>query len=252
MATALDPIVILPDLHAPYHDRKAWGLVIRAARDLKPKVVVTIGDFADFYAISHYTKDPTRSARLIDELDVVRACLDDLDRLKAKTKIFVAGNHEDRWRRYLQDKAPEVFEVTDVPALLDLPARGWTYVPYMDSIKLGKLRLTHDVGSTGRYAAHRTLDTVQHSVVTGHAHRLCYVVEGNAEGEHKLSAQFGWLGDASQVDYLHRIQVKKNWALGFGVGYLERATGLVHLAPIPIVPRGSRYTCVVNGRLYEA
>ena len=160
--------------------------------------------------------------------------------------VHLTGNC-DRLRRYLQDKAPALFGTVTIPGVLGLKERGWSFVPYKSSTKLGKLHITHDVGNAGRYAAFKALDTFQHSVITGHSHRLSYVVEGNAVGEHKLSAQLGWLGDVEQIDYMHKVNARKNWALGFGVGYVDIGSGCVYLTPVPII----KYTCVVNGKLYR-
>jgi len=242
----LEPLVIVPDVHRPYHDRRAWNIFLRAAKALKPKHLVIIGDFADFYSVSAHSKDPRRAGKLDEELADVNVGLDELDALGAKNKIFVEGNHEDRLRRYIEDKAPELIANVSVPELFNLKERGWKYVPYKYDTAIGHINFTHDVGVAGRNAVFRCLDTYHKSVVTGHTHRLGYIVEGNAAGEQKISAQFGWLGDAEQVDYMHRVNVKKNWALGFGVGYVEPRSGLVYLTPVPIV----NYTCVVNGELY--
>jgi hypothetical protein len=46
---------------------------------------------------------------------------------------------------------------------------------------------------------------------------------------------------------MHRASAKKNWALGFGVGYLDPSTGYTYLTPVPIV----RGTCMVNGELFR-
>lgn len=243
----LEPILIVSDAHRPYHDERAWQLMLKVGRELKPKILITIGDLADFYAVSAHSKNPTRSRQLAEELGIVLAGLDDLDGLGAKEKYFVAGNHEDRLRRYLQDKAPELFGIVGIPTLFNLKDRGWTYVPYKDDTRVGKLFLTHDVGNSGRTSVFNALDTYQHSVVTGHSHRLAYIVEGNAAGEYKVSAQFGWLGDVGKIDYMNRAKAKKNWALGFGIGYLDRKTGVTYLTPVPIV----KYSCCVNGKLFE-
>lgn len=225
--------------------------MLRVARDLRPKTVVCIGDLADFYSVSAHSKDPNRAGRLSFELDSVRQGLDELDALDATQKILVEGNHEDRLRRYLQDKAPEIASEISLSRLFGLQARGWTYVPYKSDLRLGKLYLTHDVGVAGKYAAYRALEAFQHSVVTGHSHRLCYVVEGNAVGEYKVSAQFGWLGDVKAIDYMSGIKARTSWPLGFGIGYLEPATGIVYLVPVPIVVVGDDYSCCVNGILYR-
>lgn len=222
--------------------------MLKVGRAFRPKHLICLGDFLDFYSVSSHSKDPRRQGRLEDEIASAHEGLDELDALGAKNKIFVAGNHSDRLRRYLQDKAPELFGLVDIPQLFNLRKRGWSYVPYKSHGKLGKLHLTHDVGNAGRNATFAALDTYQHSVVTGHAHRLQYVVEGNAVGEYKLSAQFGWLGDISKIDYMNQAKANKNWALGFGIGYLDPASGIVYLTPVPIV----KYSCVVEGKLYRA
>ncbi len=222
--------------------------MLKVAKDLKPKHVVIIGDFLDFYSVSSHSKDPKRALKLQEEINAGLDALDQLDALHAKHKIYIGGNHCDRLERYMRDKAPEVFDYVTVPELLELKDRGWKYIPYKQDTKLGKLWLTHDVGTAGRYAAYKALDTYQHSVITGHTHRMSYVVEGNATGEVKLSAQFGWLGDAKAVDYMARVNVLKNWALGFGIGHLNPATGLCYMQPVPII---GGYTCVVGAKLYQ-
>jgi len=247
----LEPILIVSDAHRPYHDERAWQLMLKVGRDIKPQHIVVIGDLADFYAVSSHSKNPLRTQQLADELISVNKGLDELDGLKAKNKKFIAGNHEDRLTRYLQDKAPELFDTVGIPQLLKLEERGWDYTPYKSDTKLGRVNFTHDVGAAGRNATFKALDTYQHSIVTGHTHRMQYIVEGNATGEYKLSAMFGWLGDRTQIDYMHRALVYKNWALGFGVGYLHPSTGIAYLVPVPIIETQGTYTCMVNGKYYE-
>lgn len=247
MSRRLKRILFCPDAHVPYHDERAWRLFLNVGRAFKPDILVVMGDLADFYSVSSHSKDPRRIKELDWEVAEVRKALDQLDALNASEKIFIEGNHCDRLRRYLQDRAPELFGIVSIPTLFGLKERGWTFVPYKRYTKLGKLHLTHDVDNSGRYAAFKALDTFQHSNVTGHTHRLCYVVEGNAVGEHKLSAQFGWLGDIERVDYMHRIKAEKDWALGFGVGYLDPSSGIAYLTPVPLV----RYTACVEGKVYR-
>lgn len=242
----LESILVVSDAHIPYHDKKAFKLMLKAAKDLKPKHIYIIGDFIDFYSVSSHSKDPKRSLQLVEEIKAGEEALDLLDKLGAKHKVYIGGNHEDRLERYLQDKAPELFDFISVPEILHLKKRNWEYVPYKKDTKLGKLTFTHDVGVAGRNSVFKCLETYQHSVVTGHSHRLAYIVEGNAVGEFRLSTQFGWLGDAESVDYMQHAKILKDWALGFGIGYYNPATKYVYMTPIPIV----KYTCVVNGKLH--
>jgi len=243
----LEPILIVPDCHRPYHNQRAFDLMLQVAKDLKPKHIYIIGDFIDFYSVSSHSKDPNRALKLVDELKDAENGLDILDALGAKHKVYIGGNHCDRLTRYLQDKAPELFNLISIPSLLHLNDRGWEYIPYKSHTKLGKMHFTHDVGISGRNAIFRCLDTYQHSVVTGHTHRIAYIVEGNAVGEFKLSAQFGWLGDVTKVDYMQQARALKNWTLGFGIGYYDPASKYVYMTPVPIINN----SCAVNGKLYK-
>jgi len=208
----------------------------------KPDTVVIMGDWIDCLAVSHWSKDPTRVLSLKEEANQAKAYL---DRIKAKRKIYIAGNHEDRLQRYLQEKAPELLWFVDIPGLLDLDAKGWEYVPYKASTTIGKVHLTHDVGSAGRYNVYKALDTFQTSVITAHTHRLAYVVEGDATGSCQVSSQFGWLGDVDQANYMHQVNARRNWALGFGLGYHQRSTGYVYVVPVPIV----NYSVAIEGTI---
>ena len=243
----LEPMLFVPDTHRPFHDKRAWRLMLKAAKALKPEILVCLGDLADFYAISSHSKNPSRATSFDQEIDDVNVGLDELDALGAKRKEFIAGNHEFRLERYLADRAPELNGMVSIAKAFRLKERGWTYTPYKAHTRIGKLYLTHDVGVAGRNAVFKALDTYQHSVATGHSHRLQYIVEGNAIGEYKVSCLFGWLGDARAVDYMHQVNVRKNWALGFGIGYHNPKNGVCYVTPIPII----KYTCVVNGQLFE-
>jgi predicted phosphodiesterase len=225
-------VFFIPDAHIPFEDKRAVALVFDALTHYQPHTVVIMGDFLDCFSVSHWVKDPRRAFTLEKEIEKATGYL---DRIDANRKIYVCGNHEDRLERYLKDKAPELLAFVDIPRLLGLKERGWEYVPYRSSTTLGKVHITHDVGSAGRYNVWKALDTFQASVVTGHTHRLGYVVEGNARGRRQVSAQFGWLGDITKVDYLHRVKAQREWALGFGYGLHDTHTGVVYLTPAPIV-----------------
>lgn len=238
-------ILIIPDTHVPYHDKRALDLMLKVGKDFKPDTVAILGDFADFYSVSSHSKDPNRKRNLEFEIEAVNKELDKIGKLGADVNIFIAGNHEDRLERFLMDKAPELFNMVQVKQLFRLRERGWRYVPYKDNARIGKLYLTHDTGTAGATANVRALNDFQYNVAIGHTHRMGYNIIGNARGEPHVGAMLGWLGDVKQVDYMHRIKAARDWCLGFGVGYME-PSGVVHLQPVPIV----NYKCVVGGKLF--
>lgn len=242
--SGVEKLFFIPDLHSPYNDKRATELMFDAMQGFKPDVVIIMGDWIDCLAVSHWSKDPRRAMSLKEEVEIAKSYL---DRITAKRKIFIEGNHENRLERYLQEKAPQLLDFCDIPGILDLKAKEWEHVKYKDYTSIGKMHLTHDVGSAGRYNVFKTLDTFQASVLTAHTHRLAYVVEGDATGGCQVSAQFGWLGDVEQCDYLHKINAKRNWVLAFGYGYHDKGTGFVYTTPAPIV----KYTVCVEGKVYK-
>jgi predicted phosphodiesterase len=243
------PTLLIPDCHHPAVDKNAWKLVLKVAKDIRPETIVTLGDFGDFASVmTHQKSAEQRQIRLVDEVADVEKALDQLDAVGAKTKVFVEGNHEYRVERYIADKAPDLFGVTDIPKLLDLKKRGWKFVPYRKNFKLGKINVTHDLGKAGANA-HRDAMVRQHdNVVIGHTHRFAYEVRGTATGTPYLGAMFGWLGDrVAAAGYIHETASATDWALGFGVAYV-RDDEMTYVQPVPIMPD---YSCMVGGKLYK-
>lgn len=243
----LERLWFVPDVHRPYHDERAWRLMMQAARGFKPHVLTVIGDFGDWYATSDHIRDPKRKAMLPYEIEDANVGLDELDSLSARRKIFCMGNHENRLLRYMRTRAPAVDGLLTVAGQYKLVERGWEVVEYMQHTSIGKLYVTHDVGASGKNALWKSMEVFEHSCVTGHTHRLGYLVEGNILGQTKVAASFGWLGDVQQMDYTSRAKAMKEWTLGFGYGFHDTVSGFVYVIPVPIVD----YTCNVAGVVYS-
>lgn len=243
----LEPILFIPDCHIPNHDEKAWGLLLRVGLALKPKHIVILGDFADGETLSAHPATQPGERDFEVEVNAIKSCLDQLDSLGAGNKIYVSGNHEFRLDRYLMEHAPMLFRSITWQNTLGLYERNWNWVPYRKSTKIGKLHLTHDTGNAGMNAHRTSAAAFGGSVVIGHTHRMSYEVRGRFDGTPYLAAMLGWLGDAEKAAaYMHEAKAS-DWVKGFGVGYLEPQSGIVHMQPVPII--NSR--CVVNGKLYS-
>lgn len=243
----LKKILFVPDCHHPYVDKRGWKLLLKVAEKLKPDYSVIMGDFMDCYAVSQHDKTHGRRADFEWELEETKAALHDLtDVCSNATRIFVAGNHEDRWPRFLAKHGQPDLKDTRIEKLLNLAYLGWKYVPYKDHTRIGKLYITHDTGRAGKNAIAQALDDYQSNVVIGHVHRMGVSYGGDVTGKTHVSASFGWLGSVSDIDYMHLAKARKEWQLGFGVGYLADS-GVVHLSAIPMVD----YQCVVEGELFK-
>lgn len=242
---SVERILFVPDTHVPFEDPRAWSLMLTVARALRPEHIVILGDFADMWAVSAHDKSPSRRDSLDSEMAAVAERLDELDAVGARSRVYCEGNHEDRLNRYITRAAPELFDFVAYPKIQRLQERGWTWVPYREHYKIGKVFVTHDLGEAGVYAHARARATMGGNVVIGHVHRMGVTYGSTAEGTGHVSAAFGWLGDASQARYLPAAK-RAAWQLGFGLGYMEPTTGHVHLHAVPIVD----YRCVVEGQLF--
>lgn len=243
-------VLIIPDTHVPFHDRQAFNLMYKVAEQLKPGIIILLGDLMDCYSLSNHLKNPERYVHLSKELEVVYAILDKLDSLGAIEKVYICGNHEDRMRRYLLRNAPDVFECFDLAELLALKEKGWKWIPYRQMYQLGNTYFTHDVqGRHGVGALRSSQQACGLSCVIGHTHRFEIRQTRSLSGDSITAASFGWLGSSNACkDYMHQASAR-DWHLGFGLGYLTKR-GNLHLQGIPIIRDGKNCNCVVNGVYY--
>jgi hypothetical protein len=143
--------------------------------------------------------------------------------------------------RFLQEKAPELDGVFSTSSLMGL--KSWRVTKYGQTLKLGKIHYTHDLGKSGKGAALHALQSYQGNAIIGHTHRMEVYYQGNARGEHHVGASFGWLGNFGDIDYRHSHMAKREWSHGFGVVSTHKS-GIANVQAVPIVNGG----CCVNGK----
>ena len=176
-------VVVVSDLHVPYHDKTAWAVCLAAIKALTPSDVVVIGDFVDSYPVSTFGKSPARRADLKFEIDAAHVELDRLQKVAGRAAIhYTAGNHEGRLETYIERQAPELYGLVTMPELLQIKQRGIHWVGYQKHFNIGKISYTHDVGYSGRNAVSQSLAAFGHSLVFGHTHRLGVVYGGTVRG----------------------------------------------------------------------
>lgn len=230
------PMVIIPDVHRPFHSKVGWRLLVKAIKAIKPAYAIILGDFGDFYSISSHQRSPDkRNLLLIDEVTDVESGLTELDEaLGDAKKYFIQGNHEWRFDRYIADRAPELYGLTDTAKLFGLKRRGWHYTPYHSHVKVGKVFYTHDTGKAGLNAHRQAEQAFSDNAVIGHTHRMALEVRGNSRGQPHICGHFGWLGDITAAEYMHLINARRDWTLGFGTGWMKK-DGTTFLQMHPIV-----------------
>jgi len=170
-------VLILSDIHIPYHDEVAVAAAIAHGRKKKPDVIILNGDIGDFYGVSRHDKDPRRS--LADELDAIRQFLFHLRKQFPNARIlYKIGNHEARMEMFLVKNAPVLLGVSDfeLPVLLKFDESRIELVPSLTLIRLGSLPIYHGHElpqgmSSPVNPARGIWMRVQESLICGHWHR---------------------------------------------------------------------------------
>jgi predicted phosphodiesterase len=182
--------VVLNDLQIPFEDPPVlWDLVVPFVRELKPYGVILNGDIIDNHEISDFTKNPAwRHHDLKAERKSAFKLFDALAPV-TKDRVFIEGNHEDRYRRYAWENASD-FEaagaIRTLPEYLKLEEHGFQHRPYGGHVMLGKLMVTHGfiVAQDSGTSAKRHFMRLGCSVLIGHTHRVGVYHKTNVVGDH--------------------------------------------------------------------
>ena len=245
--------IVLPDVHVPYHDKDAVNLMLKVAKDIKPDTIVQVGDFVDFYAVSHYKKDPDRSTgtALQDELDQARDLLAELTAIAPTT--IIEGNHEQRLTKYLYEKAPGLCGLREltVSKLLGIDNKK-SFYKKKGGVFLGKLLVLHGNEVSERGVAYSSgtcrkgVEKLNMSVMHGHIHRLgSYYVTSKGQGT-QSGYEIGCLcqKDVEYMDF-------SNWQTGFAlVTYRNDGDKAFNVELVEIQDTGKGRRCFVRGKEY--
>lgn len=246
--------LVCPDTHWPNAHVRAYDLMIKVAKELVPDEIVILGDYADFYSVMSHQKDPTVFNMLKDEISEVNSRLDDLDSLFPKaSKVFLEGNHEYRLERYLFDKAPALFGITETKTLLNLNRRPkWKFVPYgpnqQHRVLHSHLIARHEpLGPNAKASVTKAMCSIVH----GHTHQGVSAYAISLRGEQFVSFSPGWLGDIRKDKIFSYTKSTAQWNLGFSLVYVDPKTRLFYFQNINIVENAKKLTCVVGGKVFN-
>lgn len=225
--------LVWSDVHFPFQDEAALGVLRQVARDLKPKRLVCLGDIMDFWEISDHRGPLNTEPELQATIDASVAHLSDMVALSgAEDAVFLGGNHEDRWARLL-DRArndiqfrqllrlPKVQRALAFESVVGFEDLGYSYSPYAEGkpfIENGVLLYTH--GSlTNKHCAEAHLSKYGKNVIFGHLHRIQNYTKRDLKGQ-----EAGWcIGCLSTLD--PHYEIFANWHHGFAVVSWKQVAG---------------------------
>jgi predicted phosphodiesterase len=143
--TGTHKILILPDVHIPFHNREVLELAVKYGEFYQPDIIILNGDFADHYSQSHWQKDP-RKRNFPKEVETVKIALEWLRALFPNAMIYwKEGNHEERYGIYMELRAPDLL---GIPAfsfenVYDLDNYGIKWINEKKPIKANELYIIH-------------------------------------------------------------------------------------------------------------
>ena len=213
--------------HVPFQNRKMQVGLINLIKDLGAKVkgFHILGDMLDMNSLSAHepNKVPLEGITLGYEYKEGNKYLDSFEAVLPKDieKIFIWGNHEDRWRRHISDinNSKYASALPSPTEALQLVERGYkVYDNWKEDYHLlgDHLQLIHGEFCT-KYPARAHLDRMKASVMFAHTHRIDISYDGE-----KAGFNIGWGGDseAPAFNYVSRL-TKMNWINGFALVHID-------------------------------
>ena len=183
--------LVIPDVHVPFHCKKAEKLMHKLIKEKKPEKIVFLGDVCDVHALTSHPKIAHWRDNLEEELYQTYEYLWNVRKSAGdKTEIiYIKGNHEHRWERMVDKCAPFMSVVRNMlPYHLGLEDLDIHYVfdagkePIRTATGQGEVRFLHghEIKGGGPIPARHALKIGQllgESVHIGHTHKfgmLCF------------------------------------------------------------------------------
>lgn len=222
-------VVVLPDLHIPYHDKKVLECVLRAIEYLQPYKTVVLGDWLDCDSFSKHPKKTMRELKAVeyrrDEIDPCNVILDEIQNW-CKKLVFIEGNHEFRVERMAAEfgaiLGPDIFDLMSPQTLLSAGRTNFEWVPYGECLPRHEITpnliAVHGWSHSTHAAATHLKQAKTCSIVHGHTHRY-----GVASSRNALTGEIyrGWSpGCLSKLQPMYRHQSPTNWCNGFSIIYV--------------------------------
>jgi predicted phosphodiesterase len=215
-------VAIFSDIHIPYHSIDAITVALDFCKKEKPDALLLNGDALDFHTLSRFEKDP-RKKNFALELDTFKATIEVFKKVLKCKIYFKIGNHEERYEKYLQQKAGELNGVTefDFENILKARAEGIEVIGDKRIMKLNDLNGIHGHefinGSFSPVNIARGLYTkAKVSAFQGHNHQTSEHTEPDMNGKIITTWSLGCMCE------LHPAYMPLNkWNLGFAVVDLD-------------------------------
>lgn len=201
--------LVIPDSHAhPEHNNERYDLLGKLLAELKPEVVVDIGDWWDMSSLCSYDKGKRGFENRRYNLDIASG-VEAQDRFlgplrKSKRKkprlIRCLGNHEHRINRVLE--TDPILDGTISTRDLQSREYGWEEHPFLDIVEVDGIQYSHYFASgimgraiSGENIARAILTKQHQSATQGHSHVFDHAVRTRGDGRKIIGLSCGVFQD---------------------------------------------------------
>lgn len=171
----LKKIGILSDIHVPFHSLEALTCAIKYLKDQKIDCLYLNGDTFDFYSISRHEKEKD----LRDFPREIEMCRNFLQKLRDIFPLipiyFKAGNHENRFQRYLFSQAEEFAGLHELQfdKFFRMDHLKIEWIEDWQGMEMGDLLVCHghEIMAGGMNPSQTTFNKTFCNTLIGHVHR---------------------------------------------------------------------------------
>jgi predicted phosphodiesterase len=211
-------ILVLPDIHVPYHNMEAIRTALTDGRIFGADTVILLGDTMDCHMLSTHKK--MRGALdMVKEVEMTRELMAFIRKALPKAEIFyMEGNHEQRLTRHMEENSPALvgFDAITLPSLLNLEEDfNIKYLRTGELITCGRMTFIHGhelKGLGGINPARKLYLRAKTSTICGHFHRPDTFFTRDIRGEGIECHVLGTLGSLSP--HYHPLN---EWRHGYGL-----------------------------------
>lgn len=213
------PVLILPDIHAPYHHPNAieFFKYVHKLRGCR-KRVVSVGDIVDFHSMSRHISETDADS---PECEYEKALKFTAELCQAFPEgDVVLGNHDMIPQRQMKDIGLASSLLKQNNELYGLSS-GWKVHPlyYVIDPDGWNVLVEHGIGSGGKYGCANTAKEKRCSYVQGHTHSAAAVIYSQNHESSIFGMNVGCCVDSASLALRYGRYGTRKGVVGCGVVY---------------------------------
>lgn len=204
-------VLVIPDLHIPFHHTDALPFLKAVKRKYKPTNVVNLGDFEDWHSISMHDHDPDGMSPGA-ELTKLRELSKPFMKLFPDMLTCTSNHGSLPFRRAFKFGMPSQL-IKSYKEILQAP-KGWKWA---DSWEIDGVIYEHGDPFSGQNAALKAAEQNMQSTVIGHVHSFAGIQYSANSKCLIFGFNCGCLIDRSAYAFAYAKKIKRKPILGCGI-----------------------------------